>query len=119
MKCYNLAVMANPSAAPKSTPHSIKSEDAQTPPNSPDPNEVMYQQNLFLVTVLNMSWQLAIGVIVPIVGGYKLDEHYDTKPWLTIVGFVIAAAATFVIMKVTVAQATKKAMHEDTKGSKK
>ncbi len=112
--------MANPSAAPKSTPHSLQREDGETPPNSPDPNEVMYQQNLFYMTVLNMSWQLAIGVIVPIVGGYKLDEHFGTKPWLTVAGFVIAAGATFVVMKVTVGQATKRAMHqEDTKGTNK
>ena len=48
----------------------------------------------FFVAVLNMSWQLAIVVLVPIVGGYQLDKTFDTSPLLTLVGFFIAMVAT-------------------------
>lgn len=41
---------------------------------------------------LNMSWQLAIVVLVPILGGYELDKKLHTLPFLTIVGFVLAMA---------------------------
>lgn len=44
----------------------------------------------FLVAAANMSWQLAIVVLVPIIGGFELDKKLDTFPALTIVGFVIA-----------------------------
>ena len=41
----------------------------------------------FFVAVLNMSWQLALVVLVPIVGGYQLDKTLGTSPLLTLVGF--------------------------------
>ena len=37
-----------------------------------------------------MSWQLAIVVLVPIIGGFELDQKLNTLPALTIVGFVVA-----------------------------
>lgn len=46
----------------------------------------------FLVAAANMSWQLAIVVLVPIIGGFELDKKLDTLPALTIVGFIIAMA---------------------------
>lgn len=39
---------------------------------------------------MNMSWQLAIVVLVPIIGGFKLDTTFGSTPALTIVGFFIA-----------------------------
>ena len=64
--------------------------------------ESVYQRGLFLNMALNMSWQLAIVVIVPIVGGHELDIHLETTPWLTIVGTVIAAMGVFMILRQTV-----------------
>lgn len=39
-----------------------------------------------------MSWQLAVVVLVPIIGGFELDQKLDTLPALTIAGFFIAMA---------------------------
>ena len=39
---------------------------------------------------LDMSWRLAIAVLVPIIGGFELDSHIGTTPALTVVGFIIA-----------------------------
>jgi F0F1-type ATP synthase assembly protein I len=44
----------------------------------------------FLAAATSMSWQLAIVVLVPILGGFKLDEVLDWSPVLTIAGFVLA-----------------------------
>jgi F0F1-type ATP synthase assembly protein I len=44
----------------------------------------------FVVAALNMSWQLAIVVLVPIIFGYELDKKLDTLPSLTILGFLLA-----------------------------
>lgn len=44
----------------------------------------------FLAAALTMSWQLAIVVLVPIIGGFELDKKLNTLPALTIVGFVVA-----------------------------
>lgn len=46
--------------------------------------------SLFLTMALDMSWRLAIVVLVPIIGGFKLDEALDMSPLLTIVGFLLA-----------------------------
>jgi F0F1-type ATP synthase assembly protein I len=110
--------MANSSAAPSPTPHSFKSEDDTTPPASTNVDEAMYQQNLFYMTVLNMSWQLAIAVLVPIVGGSKLDDHFGTAPWLTLAGLALALALSIMVVKTTIGRAMKQAMHQDKKGSK-
>lgn len=37
-----------------------------------------------------MSWQLAIAVLVPIIGGYELDKLLKSSPAFTIVGLVLA-----------------------------
>lgn len=71
---------------------------------------------LFVGAVLDMSWQLAIVVLVPIIGGFELDKHLHTSPWLILVGFVIAMAGTYVVIKrmlaeygnVSVSSATEK-----------
>lgn len=44
----------------------------------------------FYLAATNMSWQLAIVVLIPIVGGFKLDEHFHSLPLWIAVGFVLA-----------------------------
>ena len=44
----------------------------------------------FFAAAANMSWQLAIVVLVPVICGYKLDEHFNSLPLWTITGFVVA-----------------------------
>lgn len=69
----------------------------------------MFQTNLYFLTVLNMSWQLAVVVIVPIVAGFKADEYFGSTPWLAIVGLLVAAGASVVVVLNTVKRATIKA----------
>ncbi len=47
---------------------------------------------VFVSMALDMSWRLALVVLVPIVGGFELDKHFKTTPSLTIIGFVVAMA---------------------------
>ncbi|MGH7234439.1 MAG: AtpZ/AtpI family protein [Candidatus Saccharimonadales bacterium] len=42
---------------------------------------------------------MAIVVLVPIIGGFELDKHLSTTPWLTITGFIIAMLGTYVVIK--------------------
>jgi F0F1-type ATP synthase assembly protein I len=48
--------------------------------------------SVFISMALDMSWRLALVVLIPIVGGFKLDSTLDTTPVLTITGFVLAMA---------------------------
>lgn len=88
------------SAAPAPTPGPTQSsEDQQTAVN---------HKAVFFGAVLDMTWQMAIVVVVPIVGGFKLDGVAHTTPAFTILGFLVAMAGTFVVMKRMVAQANER-----------
>ena len=45
---------------------------------------------IFISMALDMSWRLALAVLVPIIGGVELDKALKTTPALTIVGFILA-----------------------------
>lgn len=46
-----------------------------------------------------MSWQLAIVVLVPIVGGFELDNLFATSPLLLIVGFLLAITGFALVVR--------------------
>lgn len=54
--------------------------------------------SLFISMALDMSWRLAIVVLVPIVGGFKLDETLNMTPALTIIGFFLAMTGMGLVM---------------------
>ncbi len=45
-----------------------------------------------------MSWRLAVVVLVPIIGGFKLDQHLHMTPLLTITGFLLAMAGMAIVL---------------------
>lgn len=75
--------------------------------DAPDPSA-------FLSAALGMSWQLAVVVILPIVGGYKLDEQLGSAPWLTIAGFVLAMAASVLVIRRALSEMNKISAPKDT-----
>ena len=78
------------SSAPKST---AKPNKGGVKPNTIDP------RGIFISAVIDMSWQLAIVVLVPIVGGYELDNHFHIKNLWMIVGFVVAIGGVIVVLR--------------------
>jgi len=63
--------------------------------------EVGKQTNIlaeFFSATLTMSWQLALIVLIPIVGGFELDRKFHTKPLLTVLGFVLALVGVSAII---------------------
>jgi F0F1-type ATP synthase assembly protein I len=83
------------------------------------PIDVSAYNNLFVGMVLNMSWQLAIVVIGPVVGGYVLDQRFNSSPWLVLVGLVVAILATCGILWRTVREANSRIVALQPKGGKK
>lgn len=77
---------------PKKKTSAAKSEE------KPDPSTVELK-SMFISAALNMGWQLAVVVIIPIVGGYYLDRHFNTSPILEISGFILAAAGFLVVLR--------------------
>jgi len=55
---------------------------------------------VFITLVLDMTWRLAIVILVPVIGGYELDKALKTTPTITILGFVVAMAGmAFILWK--------------------
>ena len=62
---------------------------------------------------LNMGWRLAVTVVVPIVGGVKIDEHFHTSPSYTLVGLMLAAVAGSAAVWTTIKQVNKEQADEE------
>ncbi len=46
--------------------------------------QIAYAKQQFLNAALNMSWQLAITIIVPVFIGVGLDNHFNSSPSWTL-----------------------------------
>lgn len=66
----------------------------------------------FLSSTFNMGWRLAITVVIPIVAGVKIDEHFKTSPSFTLVGLMLAALAGSVAVWTTIKQVDKEQADE-------
>ena len=64
-----------------------------------DPLTTAEIRSTFFAAALSMGWQLAIVVIVPIVGGYYLDQRLHESATWEIVGFIVALLGFFVIVR--------------------
>jgi F0F1-type ATP synthase assembly protein I len=79
-------------------------DEASTPPKKTStatggtktkPQDSATAKQLFIAAALSMSWQLAVVVVVPIVGGYELDLHLGSAPVWELIGFVVALLGFF------------------------
>lgn len=68
-----------------------------TKPSAKPVRSANYRKEFFLAAT-NMSWQLAVVVLVPIIGGFELDKALDTLPALTIAGFFVAMGGMGVVV---------------------
>jgi len=76
-------------------------EKAKTDPSYPDSFE---SRQLFINSSISMSWQMAIAVLIPIVGGYYLDQHFKLANWFIFGWFIIAVVLVALIVKRTINQ---------------
>lgn len=63
---------------------------------SPD---VDAMRSAFRGAAIGMSWQLAVIVLVCILGGYKLDDMTGSSPVFTLIGLVLALAGSIVVIR--------------------
>lgn len=77
---------------PKKKTSAAKSEEKPAPGTAE-------LKSIFISTALNMGWQLAVVVLIPIIGGFYLDRHFNTSPILEICGFILAAAGFFIVLR--------------------
>lgn len=73
----------------------------------------------FLGATINMGWRLALTVVIPIVGGVKLDEKLNSSPSYTLLGMIIAAAAGSAVVWATVKEVNAQQAEQPTKHTRK
>jgi F0F1-type ATP synthase assembly protein I len=56
-------------------------------------------QMVFNSAAIGMSWQLAVVVLVPIYGGYRLDMRLHTSPLWTLVGLALAMIGMILVVR--------------------
>ncbi len=54
---------------------------------------------VFIGAALDMSWRLAIVVLVPVIGGFALDRHFDTSPLWSLAGCGLAVAGVIGVIR--------------------
>lgn len=70
-------------------------EGAKSPVSS---EQASYQRNLFFSMALNMSWQLAVVVLIPVIGGVWLDKAFNTSHLFTFIGLGVALLGCIAVM---------------------
>jgi len=94
-------------------------KDKQATPSTSGAKDVAQSLNIaaarqqFFDAAINMGWQLAVTIIVPVIIGVKLDDHYHTTPaWTLGALFLAVAMACAVVGKtmhgITLAQSKTK-----------
>lgn len=55
-------------------------------------------QRQFVQMALNMGWQLAVVVLIPVAGGAQLDKALDTNHVFLFIGLALALMGTILVM---------------------
>jgi F0F1-type ATP synthase assembly protein I len=76
-------------------PTSIKGEHTPSPSNTQKSSDTRQQ---FAVFALNMSWQLAVVVLVPVVGGVELDKAFSATNTFLFIGLAIALIGSGLVL---------------------
>lgn len=83
-------------------------DDSSTTPNKetspavdekPKPATTAEIRSTFFAAALSMGWQLAVVVVIPIVGGYYIDQWRHSAATWEIVGFVVALLGFIVVVR--------------------
>ena len=71
-------------------------------------------RQLFIAGTLNLSWRLALSVLIPLIGGIQLDKKFNSEPTYTLLGLVLA----FILGSVTVWATVKEVNELQSSGQK-
>ncbi|MEI6751030.1 MAG: AtpZ/AtpI family protein [Candidatus Saccharibacteria bacterium] len=68
---------------------------------------------LFTISSLEMGWQLALAVLIPIFFGSWLDNRFHKYPVWTIIGLIVALLGFYAIVRKTVININHKQSKKD------
>lgn len=72
----------------------------------------------FVDAAMNMGWQLAGAVLIPVIIGVKLDDRYDTTPSYTLAALVLACGGAITIVWNTIKRVNAEQAEAETERSK-
>ena len=81
--------------------------------------DVLEAKQQFIGATLNLSWRLALTVLIPIIGGLSLDKRFDTSPSYTITGFMLAVVCGCMAVWATVKEVNQLQADEDKLSAKR
>lgn len=84
--------MAKKTAVPNTTPQFIKGGA------SSDRTQKARQRNQFVFMALNMSWQLAVVILLPVIIGVQADKMLGTSYIFALTGVVVGLAGSGLVM---------------------
>ena len=79
--------------APELTPSPSRTNKSSAVADSKDASQV------FISMAIDMSWRLAIVVLIPIIVGAELYKHYKNGQWFLIAGLLIAIILAILVIK--------------------
>lgn len=57
---------------------------------------------LFVTSALDMGWQLAVAVLLPVLAGSFIDQRFGSSPIWTLLGLLIAVICSVAIVRKTI-----------------
>lgn len=83
--------------------------------------DALAAKSRFFSATLNMGWQLAVTVVIPLVAGIKIDQHFKSSPSYTLAGFMIAVAGAVAVVSKSVKEVNEEQaeMEKEQKQAKK
>lgn len=85
---------------------------------SEEPSKATNVTSLFFMMGLDMSWRLALGVLIPLIGGAELDKLWHTSPLMLIIGFVLAVIGSVITIRRTLRLSSQITFPASTKARK-
>lgn len=68
---------------------------------------VLAARKQFVSAAMNMGWQLALTVIISVIVGVKIDEHFNSSPSYTLAALVIACGGVIAVIRTTIKQVNR------------
>jgi len=71
------------------------------------PTKTNSPSSVFLGMGLDMTWRLALVVLIPVIGGAELDKALKTSPLFVLIGLGLAVVGTIFVLWKTLQEANK------------
>jgi len=72
-----------------------------------DPQQSASARQNFVAMALTMGWQLALAVLVPVIGGAEIDKARGNSSTFTLIGLGVAVVVSGLVMWRTIKSANK------------